>query len=130
MFVLRCFAALGDVSKARYLRGVNDLIDTLNPSYGDPMYHPTVRAKLAIFEKQFKLAESIYLEQGQIDEAMEMYQEVHKWDESLAIAEAKRHPELENLRTYYLQYLIKSGQEEKAGEVHISFFSKKNKYLF
>lgn len=87
------------------------------------MYHPTVRAKLAIFEKQFKLAESIYLEQGQIDEAMEMYQEVHKWDESLAIAEAKRHPELENLRTYYLQYLMKSGQEEKAGEVTLNKFS-------
>lgn len=105
------------MSKARYLRQVNELIDSLDPNYGDPMYHPNVRAKLAIFEKQFKLAESIYLEQGQIDEAMEMYQEVHKWDESLAIAEAKRHPELDNLRTYYLQYLMKSGQEEKAGEV-------------
>ena len=53
------------------------------------MYHPSVRAKLAVFEKQFKLAESIYLEQGQVDEAMEMYQELHKWDEALAIAEAK-----------------------------------------
>lgn len=105
------------MSKARYLRQVNELIDSLDPNYGDPMYHPNVRAKLAIFEKQFKLAESIYLEQGQIDEAMEMYQEVHKWDESLAIAEAKRHPELDNSRTYYLQYLMKSGQEEKAGEV-------------
>lgn len=53
------------------------------------MYHPAVRAKLAVFEKQFKLAESIYLEQGQINEAMEMYQELYKWDESLSIAEAK-----------------------------------------
>lgn len=53
------------------------------------MYHPAVRAKLAVFEKQFKLAESIYLEQGQVDEAMEMYQELHKWDESILIAEAK-----------------------------------------
>ena len=117
LLLCRCFAALGDVSKARYLRGINDFIDELNPNYGDPMYHPTIRAKLAIFQKQFKFAESIYLEQGQVDEAMEMYQEVHKWDESLAIAEAKRHPELENLRSYYLQYLMKSGQEEKAGEV-------------
>ena len=53
------------------------------------MYHPAVRAKLAVFEKHFKLAESIYLEQGQVEEAMEMYQELHKWDESILIAEAK-----------------------------------------
>ena len=29
----------------------------------------------------------------------------------------KGHPELENLRSNYLQYLSTSGQEEKAGEV-------------
>ena len=113
----RCFAALGDVSRCRYLQQVNDLIDELSQVSSDPLYHPAVRAKMAVFEKQFKLAESIYLEQGQVDEAMEMYQELHKWDEALAIAEAKRHPELEDLRTKYLQWLMKSGQEEKAGEV-------------
>lgn len=105
------------------MRTINDIIDQANPAYGDPMYNPLVRAKLAVFEKQFKLAESIYLEQGQVDEAMEMYQELHKWDDSLAIAEAKRHPELENLRSFYLQYLMKSGQEEKAGEVNTLLFS-------
>ena len=78
------------MSRARYLHSVNELIDEISStSRSDPMYHPAVRAKLAVFEKQFKLAESIYLEQGQINEAMEMYQELHKWDESLAIAEAK-----------------------------------------
>lgn len=114
----RCFAALGDVSRARYLHNVNDLIDEVSAvTSGDPTYHPAVRAKMAVFEKQFKLAESIYLEQGLVDEAMEMYQELHKWDESLAIAEAKRHPELDTLRSTYFQWLMKSGQEEKAGEV-------------
>ena len=33
-----------------------------------------VRARMAILEKNFKLAESIYLEQNNIDEAIEMYQ--------------------------------------------------------
>jgi len=114
----RCYSALGDVSRARYLHNLNELIDEISSTtQGDPLYHPAVRAKMAVFEKQFKLAESIYLEQGQVDEAMEMYQELHKWDESLAIAEAKRHPELESLRSAYLQYLMKSAQEEKAGEV-------------
>lgn len=81
---------MGDVSRARYLHQLNALIEEATATYpGDPMYHPAVRAKLAVFEKQFKLAESIYLEQGQVDEAMEMYQELHKWDESILIAEAK-----------------------------------------
>ena len=48
-----------------------------------------VRAKLAILDKNFKTAESILLEQGHVDEAIEMYQELHKWDEAIAVAEAK-----------------------------------------
>ena len=60
-----------------------------------------------------------FLHQGRVEEAMEMYQEMHKWDESILIAEAKRHPELESLRGSYLQWLVTSGQEEKAGEGRI-----------
>ena len=41
---------------------------------GDGFNHYKVRARMAILEKNFKLAESIYLEQNNIDEAMEMYQ--------------------------------------------------------
>jgi intraflagellar transport protein 172 len=48
---------------------------------------------------------------------MEMYQEMHKWDEAIDVAEAKGHPELENLRRTYYQWLMETGQEEKAGEV-------------
>ena len=60
----RCYAALGDVSRARFLHRVNDLIEEVRATgSGDPMFHPSVRAKLAVFEKHFKLAESIYLEQ-------------------------------------------------------------------
>ena len=44
---------------------------------------------MAILDKQYKMAESIYLEQNNIDEAMEMYQEMHKWDEAIEVAEAK-----------------------------------------
>ena len=56
---------------------------------GDGSHHYMVRAKLAILEKNFKMAESILLEQGHVDEAIEMYQELHKWDEAIAVAEAK-----------------------------------------
>eukprot|EP00795_Rhopilema_esculentum_P007500 gene7500-13279_t len=114
----RCYAALGDVSKARFLHQVNELVDDIESKTGmDGSRHPLVQAKLAVLNKQFKKAEGIYLEQGMIDQAMEMYQELHKWDDSLEIAARKGHPELENLRSNYLQYLSTSGQEEKAGEV-------------
>ena len=72
---LRCFAALGDVSKARYLHETNKLAEEHSSSMGgDGFDHYKVRARMAIMEKNFKLAESIYLEQNNIDEAMEMYQ--------------------------------------------------------
>jgi pentatricopeptide repeat protein len=76
-----------------------------------------VRAKLAVLDKQFKLAESIYLDQGKVEDAMEMYQEMHKWSQSIKVAEAKNHPDLDNLRRNYFQWLIDSGQEDKAGEL-------------
>ena len=46
---------------------------------------------------------------------MEMYQEMHKWDRSIKIAEIKNHPELDTLKRNYFQWLIESGQEGKAG---------------
>ena len=48
-----------------------------------------VRAKLAILDKNFKTAENVLLEQGHVDETIEMYQELHKWDDAIAVAEAK-----------------------------------------
>jgi len=42
-----------------------------------------------------------------VDEAIEMYQELHKWDEAIAVAQAKGHPELDNLRANHYQWRIK-----------------------
>lgn len=39
------------------------------------------------------------------------------WDEAIEVAAAKMHPELENLRHNYYQWLMDTGQEETAGEV-------------
>lgn len=60
------------------------------------MDHYEVLAKLAILDKQFKTAESIYLDNNQLDEAMQMYQELHKWDEG----------EREGVLTPFLCYLL------------------------
>ena len=44
--------------------------------------------RLAILSKQFKVAEGLLLEHGLIDQALDMYQQLYKWDEAIAVAEA------------------------------------------
>ncbi|KAJ3373895.1 hypothetical protein GGF31_008780 [Allomyces arbusculus] len=115
----RCFAALGDMAKAQYLRQVTDLAEQLqrmDPTLIDPTMHFQVRAKLAVMDKEFKSAERIYLEQGQVQAAMDMYQELHKWDASIKVAELAHHPEVDTLRRNYFTWLVESGQEEGAAE--------------
>jgi intraflagellar transport protein 172 len=103
----RCYAALGDVARARYLRKTHRIAEMAgNGNAQEGMSHYIVRAKLAVLGKQFKQAEMTYLEQGQVQDAMDMYQELHKWDESIAVAEARGHPEVQTLRRNYLQWLI------------------------
>ena len=114
----RCYAALGDVSRARYVRKVHKIAKFASQELGgDGTNHFMVRAKLMILEKQFQKAEEILLDQGQVEEAMEMYQELHRWDDTIAVAERKHHPEVENLRRNYFQWLLETGQEDKAGEL-------------
>lgn len=114
----RCFSALGDIAKARYMKETFRLAEEISKTKGgDGFNHYKVRARLAIMDKRFKEAESIYLEQNHVDEAMEMYQEMHMWDEAIEVAEAKMHPELENLKRSYYQWLMNTGQEEAAGEL-------------
>ena len=63
----RSFAALGEVSKAKYLRETLNVADTVASNYGgDGLESPEVLARLYIMNKQFKAAESIYLEQNQL----------------------------------------------------------------
>uniref|UniRef100_A0A8C9QX79 Intraflagellar transport protein 172 homolog n=1 Tax=Scleropages formosus TaxID=113540 RepID=A0A8C9QX79_SCLFO len=114
----RCFAALGDVSKARFLNETNRIADQVSKEYvGDGTEHYRVKARLAMLDKSYKLAEMYFLEQNAVDEVMEMYQELHMWDECIAVAETKGHPELDNLRRSYYQWLMETNQDEKAGEV-------------
>jgi intraflagellar transport protein 172 len=68
-----CFAALGDVARTRYLNSLNSIIETSDEA---PNKNYIVRARLAALDKQFKLAETIYVENGKVEDAMEMYQEV------------------------------------------------------
>jgi len=114
----RCFAALGDVCKARYLHQVNELAQKASAEIGGDGYsHFTVQARMAMLNREFKRAEILLLEQGKTEEAMEMYQELHRWDEAIQVAESKDHPETETLKTGYYQWLMESNQEERAAQL-------------
>ncbi|KAM4529832.1 intraflagellar transport protein 172 homolog [Fundulus diaphanus] len=114
----RCFAALGDVSTVRFLHQTNQMADKFSQETGeDGASFYKVQAHMVMLDKNFKLAEMHYLEQNAIDEAIEMYQELHMWDDCIAVAEAKGHPELSSLRGNYYQWLTDTGQDERAGEV-------------
>ena len=74
----RCYAALGDVSKARFLRETLNAADAASEVYGgDGLEAPEVVARLCILDKRFKAAESVYLEHNQLDEAIAV-----SWNES------------------------------------------------
>ena len=46
-----------------------------------------------------------------------MYQELHRWDESIKIAEKKSHPDVREFKENYFQWLLETNQEAKAAEV-------------
>ncbi|RUS80517.1 hypothetical protein EGW08_011738 [Elysia chlorotica] len=113
-----CYSALGNIAKARYLKETLRIAEEVaKQTGGDGYHHYKVRARLAISDKKFKEAEYIYLEGNHVNEAIEMYQEMHMWDEAIEVADAKSHPELETLKKNYNQWLLETGQEEAAGEL-------------
>ena len=114
----RCYAALGDVAKARFLRETNRLAAEHEKSGGRRDFY-LVRARVSQLDKNYKLAESIFLENQAINDAIEMYQTIYKWDEAIDVAEAKNHPDLEKLKKNYVQWLNDTEQYEIAAAVKV-----------
>mmetsp|Transcript_26671 Transcript_26671/g.67756 ORF Transcript_26671/g.67756 Transcript_26671/m.67756 type:complete len:1759 (-) Transcript_26671:158-5434(-) len=114
----RCYAVLGDIAKSRYLHKVNRMVqDHAAEVGGDGTNYYMAQAKMAMLAKHFQRAEAIFLDHNELDEALSMYQDLHKYDESIRLAERKNHPKLMQLKNFYLQWLLSTQQEEKAGEL-------------
>lgn len=112
----RCYAVLGDVAKSRYLHKVNEMVQEHAAEMGgEGTHYYMAQAKMAMLAKQFQRAEAILLDNNELDEALAMYQELHKYDESIRLAERKNHPKVGHLKVTYLQWLMSTQQEEKAG---------------
>lgn len=83
----------------------------------DGLQYFRVQSKLAVLEKQFNKAEKLLLDHNEIEDAMVMYQELHKWEESIKIAERRGHPQVKELKVSYYDWLIQTGQESQAAEL-------------
>lgn len=49
----------------------------------NPSNSPQIWARLSILYGDLNTAENIYLEQGNLDNALNMYKKLHKWDDAL-----------------------------------------------
>ena len=115
----RCYAALGDIPRAQYLRKINKLIWKYEQETGrnDGVEHYSVQVKLAQLNRQFTKAEALLLEKNEVENAMDMYQELHKWGEVIRIAERTNYEDLNGLKSSYFEWLLETKQESKAAEI-------------
>ncbi|KAF4667770.1 hypothetical protein FOZ61_007823, partial [Perkinsus olseni] len=115
----RCYAAL-ETLFYRELRKVQRLARSCGEDAEDEsgLNHPTVMARIAVLKKQFSIAEEICIESGHLEDAIRMYQEIHKYDEAIQLAERHGYPDVMRLKTEYLQWLLETHQEDSAGELH------------
>lgn len=90
------------MSRADYLRKLNKLIAT------EGVDDFRVQVKLAVLDKQFHKAEAILIQHDAIEEAMTMYQELHRWDESIKIAEKFKHQDVREFKDNYFQWLLET----------------------
>ena len=104
----KCYAALGDYPKQAFMRRVNR-------AGRDNTRAWEVRALMAILKGQFFVAEGLYIEKGKPEKAVEMYQEMHMWEEAMRVG--KRLHAGGDMEGEYIQWLLQSGQELKAAEM-------------
>ena len=120
---LRCFASLGDYSKISYIKKLLKLKEK-EPN------NPLVEVKLLVLEKNFKEAEVLMLKNNMIKEAIELYKELHKYEEALRIAENHHITEYNSMKQEYFDWLIRSEMFDKAAELKIKegFYTEAIKY--
>lgn len=114
----RCFAAVGDIAKVKYLKTVKKTGLQFKRETGKDSHQcPLVQAKLCMLNKKYTQAETILLNHNEVEAAMDMYKSLKKWDESIRIATKQNLPNLNDLKKKYMDWLKSTNQEDKAAEV-------------
>ncbi|KAK9871476.1 hypothetical protein WA026_012850 [Henosepilachna vigintioctopunctata] len=114
----RCQAALGNIACAHYLHETALIGEKYAEHFNDYSENsPDVLARLSIMEGDLSTAENIYLEQGDIEGALEMYKKLFKWDEAIRLAKQRDYVHLKELQDEHMSLLLNTNQFEKVGEV-------------
>ncbi|XP_066261495.1 intraflagellar transport protein 172 homolog [Euwallacea similis] len=139
MLAERCFAAIGDVASAHFLQETIQLgQEDMESKQGNTSNSPQIWARLSLLCGDLNTAENIYLEQGDLDAAIDMYKKLHKWNDVLRLAEHRGHDQLDSLKKEHMSMLVSTGQYDKVGEAleeegkieeALNMFLKTNKLL-
>lgn len=114
----RCYAALGDVACSNFLSEIVVSGERYSKETGnDALANPDCWAKIAVLNGELKTAEAIYLEQNELDKALEMYQKYWRWEDALGLAQSRGWTGLQSLRENHLKWLLDSGQAARAAAI-------------
>ncbi|KAI1724366.1 intraflagellar transport protein osm-1 [Ditylenchus destructor] len=114
----RCYAALNDYARVKFLQETIEKAEIIAQRHGgNGLDHYEIRARMAMSNKEYKLAERIYLENNALKEAIEMHQKLSNWEAAIDLAQAMNYPDLESLKAKYHRNLRETGQEDKAAEI-------------
>ena len=111
---VRCAAALGNISEAKYLRRILKKHDKSNQRLSDCW---EVRASIHKLNREFVEAERLYLSHNRVDDAILMYENLMMFTDALRIADTSKHSDYETKKDSYFRWLLKNNQEEKAAQV-------------
>ena len=106
-----CYAEIGSYSKANYIKKIIKIVEK------KVIDSPLIEARLLIFDKQFSNADNLLINHKQLNEAMETMNYMQKWEESIKLAVMYNHPEAENIKKQFYDWLIDSDQLNKASEI-------------
>ena len=115
---IRCAAAVGDISTSDYLFRLKDTMEEITTNNNiDIRDHFLFRAKMALLRKDLNAAENEYLNHGKVDECIEMYQNLQKYDAAIRVAEQNRHDNANKMKHDYFDHLLDTKQFELAAQL-------------
>ncbi|XP_059491021.1 intraflagellar transport protein 172 homolog [Neocloeon triangulifer] len=113
----RCYEHLGNKARAAYLEKTIKIAEEFAGKFGgDGLNCPEVQTRLLMLDKQFRAAEEVYLQSGDVSSAIRMYEQFCMYEEALDVAERYGSPEQGALRQKLDKWYLETMQEDKAGE--------------
>jgi len=144
----RCASAICDVSTRKFLENVNNIaLNNATSIIDDNNHHHKgqqqseiiydydnyqVRYRMNLLKKDLKQAENLLLNQGKLNECIQMYQNLLKYEDAIRVAEQNKYPDTIEMKQAYYSYLIDTNQEDKAAALKVKehdFIQAINLYL-